>query len=254
MCTYIKWILAYASIFVFLANLYRGVVLLPEQLIESHRGYTNSGNDIVLTPTNTSRILTTGLVLPDYWHVKSFSLLFYAHMSKANFVPGFTLECHDGYTTTLRSPLGRPSTFTYTNTMYYRRTRIPTQVGYSNSVCFIVVSVASSLPDDDNHRDEKHMIISDWHIQITPRWHWTDWLSRSVTNEYYRAQSIMGLNYGQFAEPDTWYGGMGLDIDDPDPEELDEESIIFHRTRRTLLVVNSIYDPTRNEKNYKKVL
>lgn len=250
MCNCIGWSLLSLSIAAFI-GLYGLVVVLPEDIINTHRGYVESGETIVAFNNNNShgrsRILTSSVHVPDYWATKSLSLLFFAHVKTEMITRPlqFALECRalqdkvsaeTNRTLTFRHSFGHSDNLT--RALLYRRNRVPTPLIVPDSMCMLVV-----IPPYNQSVVVPAALTIEWRIQLLPRWHWTDWFPRVLTDEYYRAMSLIGLyHYNEYAVPDLWYGGMGLNKEDDEEDDEERNGLRYMKLREMQRIFQTLYD------------
>lgn len=167
-----------------------------------------------IAPTR-SRIMARELEIPDYWNAKGFSVVFFAEVdttgppehatSQMWMYVDFSIVCRYSFMTDktfVLVPLGH---FDDRGIACARRLRVPTSQMVQKRMCSLVVTPASTLPVESLRT---RSLTLDWSLVIVPILHWTDWFPRQITDEYYRAISMTGL---QVAPPagsnySDWYG------------------------------------------------
>lgn len=166
-----------------------------------------------------ARIMAHRLNIPDYWYVKGFDVVFFAQSDTTEPEKAqrwrdveFSITCRYSamtYKTFVLIPLGRFDPRAGGGVACTKRMRVPTSQMVQPQMCSLVVTPGESayVPDA---RDMRTLTI-DWSLIIKPAWHWTDWFPRQMTDEYYRALSMTGLQVAPVfgSNASGWYGLEG---------------------------------------------
>ncbi len=205
-----------------------------------------------------SRIMAYQLNIPDYWHVKGFDVVFFAERDASEPEKArrwhdveFSITCRYSamtYKTFVLVPLGRFASDSG-GVACTKRLRVPTLQTVQPFMCSLVVIPGDSIyvPGGDEALAMRTLSI-DWTLVITPMWHWTDWFPRQLTDEYYRALSMTGLQVApQFGSNfANWYG-VTSPHGAPPPLEQDSWCRQFKQRRSAERIALAVYEASRDK-------